>query len=50
MLPFGRYRVDVPVYPSATDATARTSGFTASQTFTVSTVDAVVDVAVGASP
>jgi hypothetical protein len=49
-LPFGRYRIDVPVYPSAADATAGTSGYTASQTFTVSTVDAVVDVAIGASP
>ncbi|HEY7375869.1 MAG TPA: hypothetical protein VIF57_27165 [Polyangia bacterium] len=49
-LPFGRYRIDVPVYPSAADATVGTSGYTASQTFTVSTVDAVVDVPIGASP
>jgi hypothetical protein len=49
-LPAGRYRIDVPVYASATDATAGTSGYTASQSFMLPVAGDVVDVAVGASP
>ena len=49
-LPAGPYRIDVPVYTSAADATAGTSGYTASQTFSLPVAGDIVDVALGASP
>jgi hypothetical protein len=49
-LPDGRYRIDVPVYPTADDAVAKTSGYTASQSFDLPVAGNLVDVALGASP
>jgi hypothetical protein len=49
-LPYGPYRIDVPVYPSHDDAVAKTSGRTASQTFTLPVTGNVVHVQLGESP
>ena len=49
-LPYGRYRIDVPVYPTAPDATARTFGRTATQSFDLPVAGDVVDVQLGLSP
>lgn len=49
-LPDGAYRIDVPVYATRDDALARTSGRTASQTFTLPVAGNVVHVQLGESP
>jgi hypothetical protein len=48
-LPSGHYRIDVPVYPTLADATARTYGRPATQSFDLP-VDGMVDVQLGLSP
>jgi hypothetical protein len=49
-LPPGAYRIDVPVYPTVADATAKMLARTASQSFTLPASGDVVDVALGLSP
>jgi len=49
-LPDGPYRIDVPVYPTHDDAVAKTSGRTASASFTLPVVGNVVHVQLGESP
>jgi hypothetical protein len=49
-LPYGRYRIDVPVYPTVADALARMYGRTASQTFDLPVAGNAVDVQLGLSP
>jgi len=49
-LPYGRYRIDVPVYPTVADATARMLGRTATQTFDLPVAGDAVDVQLGLSP
>jgi hypothetical protein len=49
-LPYGRYRIDVPVYPTEADALAKTYGRTATQTFDLPVAGDVVDVQLGQSP
>lgn len=49
-LPAGAYRIDVPVYPTADDAVAKTSARTATQSFSLPTAGNLVDVALGESP
>jgi hypothetical protein len=49
-LPYGSYRIDVPVYPTLADAMARMSGRTASQSFELPLSGDVVDVQLGLSP
>ena len=49
-LPYGRYRIDVPVYPTVADAMARMLGRTATQTFDLPVAGDVVDVQLGLSP
>ena len=48
-MPSGQYRIDVPVYPTLADATARMYGRTATQSFDLP-VDGIVDVQLGLSP
>lgn len=49
-LPYGRYRIDVPVYPTLADATARMLERTATQTFELPVAGDTVDVQLGLSP
>jgi hypothetical protein len=49
-LPYGRYRIDVPVYPTTVDATGRTLARTATQTFDLPVAGDTVDVQLGLSP
>ena len=49
-LPYGPYRIDVPVYPTLADAMARMLGRTASQSFDLPLAGDVVDVQLGLSP
>lgn len=49
-LPYGRYRIDVPVYPTVADATARMYERTATQTFDLPAAGDAVDVQLGLSP
>jgi len=49
-LPYGRYRIDVPVYPTVADALAKMYGRTATQTFDLPVAGDVVDVQLGLSP
>jgi hypothetical protein len=49
-LPYGRYRIDVPVYPTVADALAGMYGRTASQTFDLPGAGDAVDVQLGLSP
>jgi hypothetical protein len=46
-LPAGQYRIDVPVYPTAEDAAARTNARIAAQTFTLPAPDATIHVPLG---
>jgi hypothetical protein len=48
-LPYGRYRIDVPVYPTAADALARMYGRTITQTFDLPVAGDAVDVQLGVS-
>jgi hypothetical protein len=48
-LPSGHYRIDVPVYPTVADATARMYGRTATQSFDLP-ADGIIDVQLGLSP
>jgi hypothetical protein len=49
-LPYGAYRIDVPVYPSADDALAKTSARTATQSFALPLRGDALDVLLGVSP
>jgi hypothetical protein len=49
-LGFGPYRIDVPVYPTLADATARMTGRTASQSFELPLTTDVIDIQLGLSP
>jgi hypothetical protein len=49
-LPDGPYRIDVPVYSTADDATARASARTATQSFTLPVTGNIVHVQLGVSP
>jgi hypothetical protein len=49
-LPDGPYRIDIPVYPTAEDAVARTGARIATQSFALPVLDESVTVALGVSP
>ena len=49
-LPDGRYRIDIPVYPTADDALAKTYARGVTQTFDLPAIGNAVHVQLGASP